>query len=143
MHERGALFHHPQRFGVRFSDGGLGPLRRLQRSADAGGGGPVDQGQVKLVAHHRPLVQVRLVGSGQVFGKPVFSWVGQRILNLAVQPVGPDGPLATREIAQQATKRFVPFRNQVVVGALECHAVEAPHPQEIATTGDHIVVAHQ
>ena len=62
VHKCRSLFHHTQGFRVCLFDGGLGPLRRLQCPADARGVGPVEQRQVQLIAHHRPLVQVRLIG---------------------------------------------------------------------------------
>ena len=60
-----------------------------------------------------------------------------------VEPVRPDGPLAAGKVAQQAAQRFVSLGDQVFVGALERHAVEAPDAQVVTAAGDHIVRADE
>ena len=75
--------------------------------------------------------------------KARFGRVLKRIADDAVQPMRPHGPLATGQVAQQAAQGLVPFGDQVLVGALERHAVEPPDAQVVTAARDHVVGADE
>ena len=141
--QRRALFHDAQGLGLGFGDGGARALRRLQRAAHARDVGPVDQRQVELVAHHPALAELGLVGLRQVAREAGLRRVLQAVADDAVQAVRPHRPLAAGQVAQQAAQGLVPLGDQVLVGALEGHAVEPPDAQVVAAARDHVVRADQ
>jgi hypothetical protein len=84
-----------------------------------------------------------VIRTGQLARKAGSDRIGQGVGHPAMQAVRPHGPLAASEVAQQAAQRFVTFGDQVLVGALEGHAVQAPGAQVVSAARDHVVFANQ
>jgi hypothetical protein len=61
----------------------------------------------------------------------------------SMEPVLPDRELSTCKVAIEAAERFVPFDDDVFVGALERNALQAPDPQVVAASCDDIVVRYE
>jgi len=138
LHECRLLVHDADRVFQRLRDVLARAPGRLESPADCRDGRPVDERQVELVAHHSLLAQQAAVGLSQVAGETFLGRNGHVVFDGPMQPMLPDRELATGQVAQQAALGFVALGDRVLVGALEGHAVETPHPKVVPTPGDHI-----
>ena len=138
-----ALFHCLQRFQLRLADRLPRSVGRLQHATHPRDGGPIDQGQEELVAHHPALAELGLVGPRQVAREPGGLGVLEPVDDDAPDPMRPDRPLPISQVAQQPAQGFVPLGDQPRIRAFERYASQPPHAQVVAAARDHVVRADQ